>query len=40
LQGIDSDLLLKVLRVLENEGKAVLLEADDGTVTGVKFVAP
>ena len=39
-QGIDHDLLVNVLRILEGEGKAALLEAENGNVTGVKFLAP
>jgi hypothetical protein len=28
------------LKILESEGKAALLEAENGDVTGVKFLAP
>jgi len=38
-QGIDQDVLVKVLKLLESEGKAALLAADNGEVTGVKFLS-
>ena len=38
-QGIDQDVLVKVLKILESDGKAALLAADNGEVTGVKFLS-
>lgn len=36
---MDHDLLVKVIKILESEGKAALLEAENGDITGVKFLA-
>mmetsp|Transcript_20186 Transcript_20186/g.31560 ORF Transcript_20186/g.31560 Transcript_20186/m.31560 type:complete len:184 (-) Transcript_20186:176-727(-) len=37
--GMDSELLLKTLKVMEKMGRAVLFDAEGGDASGVKFLA-